>query len=396
MPLNNNILRISHDKCTGCRACADICAKNCITFQRDGIFLYPEIQESNCTNCGRCLSVCPAESVAVNNNDNINDESSYYYAWSTDDKIRLTSTSGGVGSSLARHAIERGFYVCGATLEDGVVHHIVSNEDNVINKIKGSKYVESNLQGIYQKVFALLNNGERVFFIGTPCSVSALIKYVPSRLQNNLLTCEILCHGVNSSIVWKDFLENIQERYNSRIVSYNFRSKSKGWGELRVSGEFENGRSFDVPAWKNQFHVWFGKHYILRRSCLNCQYRRKNRQADLIIGDFWGIEKLRPDILSKKGVSLLIIRTSRGGEFVDNCKYIRKGSVDANRAASVLKGFVERRSSDIRNAELENSRIFEEKYSRIGYKAMTKYYPCPSAISRIRDFVISRINKIRK
>ena len=296
-------------QCTGCGTCNDTCPTASIAFRLSGLHYYPYIDEERCIKCGKCMNVCPPLKVGTRREREDNNTPLYYCAWNKDTQERYNATSGGVGGALAKHALDEGWYVCGAAFTDEwELKHIVSNEEAILERIRGSKYLQSNTDGVYRRIIELLNAGERVLFLGTPCQADALRSLVPSKYTKFLLTCEIICHGVNSPLVWKDYRKYIESVCGSKLASYNFRSKSKGWGKLRVSYCYYNGKKVDVPAYRNIFHNWFGQHYMMRESCFRCKYRIKERYSDIIIGDFWGIENIAPELDVKKGASVLIIK----------------------------------------------------------------------------------------
>ena len=399
MQYRNNISIVAHDECVGCGACVAVCQKRCITMQQDGIFYYPIVDEAICVNCGKCIKSCPARSISVPNEENT-PKSKYFCSWNKDANKRKASTSGGVGSAIAQYAISSKYVVCGVALDSNQeVRHIISDGPEVVDLIRGSKYVQSKLTSeIYHQLLSYIESGRKVLFIGTPCQVSAVQNMVPDRLKELMLTCEIVCHGVNSPVVWKDFVNDIQCQYRSHIKNYNFRSKSKGWGKLRVSAEFENGKRFDVPAWKNLFHVWFGRHYILRESCQHCRYRKINRQADITIGDFWGIEKIEPTVDYKDGASVLIARTPKAEAFLGKIPNLYMKEVDAVSTSRVLKGYIEKRSEEIIQHELMESRAFVQTYTQNegGYKICQVKYPCPTLYDLIKASIKFRLHKYLK
>lgn len=395
MQFQYNVSSVEHDECVGCGACVANCPKSCISMIRNGLFAYPKVNSIDCIQCGKCLKICPAINISIPNTHE-NPIGSYYYAWNTDRVQRATSTSGGVGSALAKHAIDNQYAVCGAELSPNMeVKHIISTKSDIIDKIKGSKYVESSIKPeIYHAIQNLMKDGKRVLFFGTPCQVSAIQNITPTRLKHLLLTCEIICHGVNSSLVWQDYIEDLQRKNHSIIKNYNFRSKSKGWGKLRVSIEFENGKKIDVPAWKNLFHIWFGRHYILRRSCQLCKYRKINRQADLCIGDFWGFEKIDPSIDQTEGISILVARTSKGNSFIKNIPNLYLHEVTPQKAIMVLKGYTEHRRYDVIKKELDASKEFECKYIQLDFSKIASLYPCPSFYDLAKRPIMVRIKRI--
>lgn len=240
--MEKQIRLVDKSKCTGCRACSNVCPTSSIHFELDGLHYYPKINEDSCIKCGKCISVCSPLQWEKNHPAESEASAKYFCAWNIDTDERYSSTSGGVGSALAKLALKKGWYVCGAAFDkDWKLAHIVSNDKSIINKIRGSKYLQSNTDEVYKTIKDLLVKDEKVLFIGTPCQADALKNCIPSRLIGNLILCEIICHGVNSSLVWNDYKRHLEEDHNSPITYYNFRSKSRGWGKLRVSYSFANG-----------------------------------------------------------------------------------------------------------------------------------------------------------
>ena len=254
--------------------------------------------------------------------------------------------------------------------------HIVSNEYSILGKIRGSKYLQSDTSGIYKKIANLLSEGEHVLFLGTPCQADALRSIVPNKYIESLLTCEIICHGVNSPVGWKDYKDFIEQECDSNIIKYNFRSKSKGWGKLRVNYQFANGKKVDVPAYRNIFHYWFGLHYMMRESCFRCKYRTEDRHSDIVIGDFWGIDSIEPTLNVKDGASILIGNSSRVQEFIKGTKLFLK-EIEKSKANSVLKGFIDKMPEEEKSRQLQRMKQFEKDYKSYSFKKMAnEIYPC--------------------
>ena len=374
--------------CTGCAACADVCPKGCITMQyNDSLHSYPEIEDSACIACGKCMKVCPA----------LNKETAtpifpqhYYMAWHQNDDERMSSTSGGAGAALVSDALKKGWYVCGAVL-DGDYHlsHVVTNDSNQTLKMKGSKYFQSSTTGTFSQIRELALQGHHVLFIGTPCQVAGLLRGLPEKLKQNVLTCGIICHGVNSPLVWKDYKEWLERENKSQLTEYHFRSKSHGWQKrdggfnLRVAYHFCNGKTVDIPSWKNLFHTWFGHHYILRPSCFTCEYRKEQRNSDITIGDFWNVQIVNSKADTFKGVSAVITSTERGDEFVHSCEGLYIEQVDGTITSKVLKGYIENRTPEQQRSEIEKELSFEKEYLSKGFELMRKAYPAQTTVTRL-------------
>lgn len=391
--MEKQIRLVDKSKCTGCRACSNVCPTSSIHFELDGLHYYPKINEDSCIKCGKCISVCSPLQWEKNHPAESEASAKYFCAWNIDTDERYSSTSGGVGSALAKLALKKGWYVCGAAFDkDWKLAHIVSNDKSIINKIRGSKYLQSNTDEVYKTIKDLLVRDEKVLFIGTPCQADALKNCIPPRLIGNLILCEIICHGVNSPLVWNDYKRHLEEDHNSPITYYNFRSKSRGWGKLRVSYSFANGEKKDEPAYRNIFHSWFGRHYMMRESCFNCPYRTVSRYSDIVIGDFWGIENIEPTLDVKKGVSVVIANTSRGETFLADCNLTIK-EINRNSALKVIKGYIDKTSNETKSMEIERMKQFEKDYKSYSFVEMYKtMYPLVTPMQKIISSILFHLH----
>lgn len=379
--------------CTGCRACSNACPTSSIKFDLRGLHYYPNINQATCIKCGMCMSVCSPLQWKSKHPSSTGSCANYYCAWNTDSHERNAATSGGVGGALTKQALTSGWYVCGAVFnKEWNLAHIVSNDKTFIDSIRGSKYLQSNTEGVYNQIKNLLSNGEKVLFIGTPCQTDALNNCIPARLRENLLLCEIICHGVNSPKVWNDYRCHLERFHKSRIVSYNFRSKSHGWGKRRVSYSLKNGKKVDVPAYRNIFHSWFGQHYMLRESCFKCPYRTVSRYSDIIIGDFWGIESIEPTLEVKTGASVVITNTLAGELFFANCQLTKK-KIESSSALKVIKGFVDNTTQERKQMEIEKMHQFEKDYASHSFEEMyTKLYPLITPMQKLLNSVLYHLH----
>lgn len=388
----------SVEECTGCMVCTASCNKGAISFveKSNSLHTYPVIDTSVCVQCKKCISICPP----LNFDKTINEANHYktrsYCAWHIDENIRRKATSGGVGSALAETAIKLGYRVVGASFDDkwNLSHKIAHNESEVAN-FAGSKYLLSEISQSLIESVNVLNNGEKIFFIGTPCQCEAIKNLTPISKKHNLLTCSIICHGVNSPIVWKDYVNYLENRYKSKLISYNFRSKKRGWGKMFIDYSFSNGKRIAQKARCNQFHVWFGYHYIQRLSCFNCKFRTKERFTDFVIGDFWGIERVLPDLNTYKGISVLIVNSGNADEFIKCCDNIKLVETNLDETYKVLKGFTETQSQDIKQKEILNNHKFAMDYRANSFHLMTKSYPVQTLLKVIIDCIFAKFKSNR-
>lgn len=308
------------EECTGCSACASGCPKNAISMQRDKEgFLYPVVDHALCVECGRCTSICPVlqerkpgEHLPV-----------AFAAWNRDEDIRRDSTSGGVFSLIANYVIEDGGVVFGAALDSKMhLRHIACWSKEELRHLRGAKYVQSEIGDTYQQVRKLVESGRKVLFSGTPCQVDGLYRYL-GRRPDGLLTCDLVCHGVPSPGVWEDMADSIQRETGRKLSNVRFRNKVSGWKNSHLTTLFEGGTVNSRPLMQTEFGRAFGRALFLRPSCYRCHYASINRPGDFTLGDFWG---LRDDELpeeQQKGVSLLIVNTSKGSHIFDQLPIAR-------------------------------------------------------------------------
>lgn len=313
---------IINDKrdCCGCTACASVCQHGAIEMCRDDEgFYYPNLMMDRCIDCGLCEQVCPIlyrkEKKYI-----IDNQCCIYALYNKNDNIRMTSSSGGVFYSLACNVINKNGVVFGAVYDSKmrVVHAMVNNLSDV-ESFKGSKYVQSDLHDVFKTIRLMLKNGRWVLFSGTPCQVEGL-KLFLRKDYDNLLTCDIICHGVPSPLIFSDYIRFVEDKYRKKLLSINMKDKIKGWRSPRVALYFDDGTVTKNTFIANLWHKIFFSHFCTRPSCHACQYTNYNRPGDVTIGDYWGIEKSHPTMDDNKGTSLLFVNTVKGKKLFDEIK----------------------------------------------------------------------------
>lgn len=303
--------------CCACGACLNVCPRQAIHMVEDACgFCYPQIDENLCVKCGRCKQVCAFQNSKVENSP-----VRVFAGIAKDVSIRKVSASGGIFAAIAKKALEEGYVVFGAVLQtDFVVKHIGIRSVEELWKLQGSKYTQSDIGQTYSEVKESLALGKKVLFSGTPCQIDGLYGYL-GRDNENLLTIDIICHGVPSNKMFMDYIKSLGED----ISSFVFRDKSIGWG---INGNATiNGKKKHIWQSSSPYLYYFTKGWIYRDNCYQCKYTCSHRPADITLGDYWGIEKQHPEYLGKdgwdeaKGISVIIANTSKGEATVNETGY---------------------------------------------------------------------------
>lgn len=303
-------------KCSGCHACYNICPKNAIDMIEDEKgFKYPQIDENNCIGCNLCEKVCPI----LNKKEIVNKPISYA-CYNKNEDIRKNSSSGGVFTLLAIFIIERGGIIYGASFNNEfMVEHIrIDNKDDLY-KLRTSKYLQSSINDTYKQAKKDLDEKKLVLFTGTPCQVNGFISYLNGKQYDNLYTQDIICHGVPSPKVWKKYL-NYREKLDGQTpMRINFRQKDDGWNLFALLLQYNNN-AYKTNHRHDLFMQAFLRNACLRDSCYSCSFKSKNRQTDITLADFWGVENILPEFNDNKGTSLVIVNTKKGQELFDDIK----------------------------------------------------------------------------
>lgn len=303
--------------CTGCHACFSICPEKCIEMpaDREG-FLYPQADASRCIHCGLCQKACPMIHKAENSNPPY-----AYAAYNKDDGIREKSSSGGIFTLLAENILQKGGAVFGAGFDGrfNVVHSFVETSEE-LDRFRGSKYVQSAVGHTYEQAKAFLEQGRLVLFSGTPCQIAGLKSYL-KRDYVNLFCQDLICHGVPSPKVWKKYVDYRQRQAHSPVKSITFRKKTEGWKRFSVSFTFENGTEYESCHQEDLMMRAFLSNLCLRPSCYHCPFKSNNRQSDITLADFWGIQHILPAMEDdNKGISLVLINSKKGKELFESIK----------------------------------------------------------------------------
>ena len=303
------------ENCCGCAACKQVCPTQSITMQEDKYgYIYPVNDEKKCVDCAICIKVCPLNNVVKTCIPHI----SWAYV-SPNDECRMKSASSGAFEALCKAFLQEKdeYSVYGCELDDRLqAKHCSINDIKEIDRMKKSKYIQSRIDNEYASVLTDLKEGKKVVFSGTPCQTGALKNYLKNDFEN-LLTIDFVCHGVPSQKIFSKYIHYLQKRYRGKVESYTFRNKRKvkqNWSNLGVRVDFVNGKRIELEAEEDLYMTGFLSGLFNRESCYMCKFAGLNRNSDITIGDFWGIEKVYPHLteLKTSGTSLVIGNTEKG------------------------------------------------------------------------------------
>lgn len=242
-------------ECTGCKMCADICAKEAITFEDDqNGFWYPKLDESKCVQCGLCLKQCPV----IKKSERKEFTRVAYASWNSNEEIRRESTSGGVYYSFASYVIDQGGYIVGCSYTEDFcsAYHTYSDNYDGLARIMGSKYFQSDTAGIYKKTRDLLQTGKLVLFTGTPCQVAALKNYLNCD-YDNLITLDFICRGVPSPKLQEKKIKLYEKKSGSKVIFYRDKSDKYAWSDFGELIKYANGKEHFISRWEDDINNCF-------------------------------------------------------------------------------------------------------------------------------------------
>lgn len=298
---------IGLENCAGCFSCYNSCPFEAIEMKESGDgFYYPYVNEK-CKDCGICQEHCP---VIRPVQPKVYDKPKFYAGWSKDDKIRIKSSSGGIFPELARLVLERGGVVFGVAWDGLKPVHVKIGTQEDIQKLSGSKYLQSWVGSAYREAIEEAKKGKEVLFSGTPCQVAALNTFLSDEIYQKVITVGLVCHGVPSMLVFRKYTEWIERKYG-KVSAISFRDKRKGWEDFCMVLKLENGKEIARYHYLDPFFYGYLKNLYLRSTCYKCPFAKIPRFEDITLGDFWGYPK---ELKDKRGVSVVLANTQKGLE----------------------------------------------------------------------------------
>ena len=384
----------SRQICSGCAACQAVCAAGAIAMTPDEEgFLYPVVDPAKCVRCGRCRNACPSlgrlkarhplQAFAVRAKDR---------------SLRTASSSGGVFSLLAEMTLAAGGVVFGAVwTRDWSVAHAKAETAAELAAMRGSKYLQSRMDGVYAAVRAELAKGRRVLFSGTPCQVAALRGFLGGD-DERLLAVEVMCHAAVSPRAWFAYLRARSEEWrpgsgqgdvSANFTGMTFRDKRDGWSHSAVCLRFSDGSSYRRRQSEDLYMWAYCAHLITRPSCHACRMRHFRSSADMTIGDFWGVGNHHRELMDDLGVSAVFANTDRGRAALERILPSCDFAVTTPERVAELNPilFVSAKAHGDRHEFL--CRIGEENFDRVFAELASRRRK--SAARRFADWILERI-----
>lgn len=315
--------KLSHDRCCGCSVCHDVCPKGAISMVEDVTgFKHPHIDTELCIHCDLCEIACPV----------LNEATAPRAEWEMPEcyaanhksyEVRFRSTSGGVFSALATQMYREGGYVGGAVADTlASAKQIISNNPEDLQKLRRSKYMQSDAQGYYAEIKRLLKAGEKVLAVGTPCMIAGLNQFLKKGYPN-LLTVDFVCNNVNSPKIHRYILDYEERLMGSKLVYRHAKDKEISWHGLTSRYDFRNGKTVYKKGRDGGHSLStriYHAHLAGRPSCSVCPFKGYPRYADISLGDYWGAEKYHPALCDDMGTSLVMVNSAKGHEFFEKIK----------------------------------------------------------------------------
>lgn len=369
-----------YDDCTGCFACANGCPVNCISIEPDKYGeLHPIINDNKCIKCHKCIKICPGNKTNIQLLKPLH----CYAAYRLDKEKRADSASGGIGALLSEYIVQNKGVVFGVKFNEKLIPiHSSGRTPDEIEAFKGSKYVQSRINFTFKEAKAYLDKNITVLFVGTPCQISGLKSYLGNKQYSNLITCDLICHGVSS---YKFLQEHIQNIGLNNIKNIAFRGNSPK-SNYRFRLFDKNSVVYNRRGILDNYFYGFLRGISLRNSCHKCKYAQSSRISDITIGDFLG---LKSDFKGNPtNVSVILTNTEKGNNILKEInKFIY---LEERTYIEAVNGGVSLRHPFPKHHKREE---FRQLYTKIQFeKAMNKV----ALKYQFKDFIILLFNFIKR
>lgn len=357
-------------RCCGCTACENVCPKKCITMKPDSEgFLYPFVDESRCVGCGLCKKVCP---ILISPISILDRYVGSFVVQNKDPEVLCESTSGGAIDALYKYVIEElNGYAVGVAFDRSFMPiHMITSSYEEAKKFRNSKYAQSISHEIFSAISNILQQNKWVVYVGTPCQVAGLIKYL-GKNYTKLITVDLVCRSIPSPKLWKDYLIWQERKHHSKIKNVSCRKKTYGYHRGALEIEFKNGRHYAGSNRVDLFMKMFHADICSRPSCYECQFKTKYRCSDFTVFDSWSPTSVSAEINvdNDKGFSNVLIHTKKGMDLIKEVPNLTLYSADAEKMFKYTGGM---EANSIKRTEKRNS--FYDDLEKIGFEATAKKY----------------------
>ena len=308
--MSNNISQFT--SCANCGACMNICPTDAISMDTSEYFYRYVVNSEKCLDCGACVKVCPLNTPIPHLN-----LKGAYGGWHRDKKVVKTSSSGGAFTAIANYVLSKGGVVYGAAYTDDCKEVVCkSTEDTTLDNIKRSKYVESTVRFAFREIKAKLEEGRYVLFCGTPCPVAGLMRYL-DRHYERLLTVDFACGGLTSHRVYQEYLSHLEKRFHSNVCAVNFRAGLYGWKIHSLKIDFENRKSYKMPAELDPYvYSFMYARCANRYNCFDCKFR-DTHYSDFVIADYWRWFEYSNLQNDETGISLILTNSEKAEQVIE-------------------------------------------------------------------------------
>lgn len=356
--------------CTGCGACINACPLHIIKFEEDEEgFIYPHIDNDKCINCHLCEKSCPMLKERASLCPNINGFPHFFAGQLIKKEELFTVSSGGAFWAFSQTIIDKGGVVYGAVQENvDEIYHFRAKDKNGIERIRRSKYFQSDTRLTMSRVKEDLKKGLLVLYSGTGCQIAGLKAFL-GKDYSNLITCDVVCHGVPSRKVWKKYREEKEKREGKKIKELIFRDKSAGWSHNQYKITYVDGKVEKEASTLQLFHAGYLKGLFYRPSCGTCRFASLPRVSDITLADYWQYQGQFRQSEFDMGVSLITINTNKGESLLKESSYYL--SFEPTERELAIKSC---RHLDEHPSENPNRALFFELFENRGYYAAAKKY----------------------
>ena len=260
-----------------------------------------------------------------------------------DADIRHKAASGGVVTSLAICALERG-------LVDAVLQVGVRDDSYLYNELRVSRSKEEvlrNAQSRYAPALVLHrikeifdSSTESFAFVGKPCDIAAMKNFTrlyPQYAERVKYYISIFCAGMPS--------------YNATVKTWqmsghqdepeSLKYRGDGWPGNFVAS-FEDGTTFQL-SYNESWGKILGHHVGFR--CKICP-DGIGMLADVAVGDSWNTKDGYPDFTESDGRCFCMVRTSAG---------------DGLMKTALENGYIETKALDIKNIKQQQAYQYKRR-----------------------------------